>query len=133
VTLERELYAPLVRGARAEGHLLYRIPDARNTGLKPGDIIGVSAAGAGWLVEAKRVPPSRATYSPRDLLEAHQLAWAAAFAARPPARALEPVLFLRTGVMHLWEVMADETIRSLPDLRRGMVGGAEAWLGWPPG
>lgn len=78
---ERSHYPAIIDGARLNGALLYRIVDAPMTGKKPFDIMGISGMGRGVGIEVK-LSKKDSLDSPLKLLEAHQLNWLKAFAAR---------------------------------------------------
>ena len=65
---ERDLYEPLIQGAKSEGWLLFRIQDDA-PGLKPFDITGVSKTGRAVGLEVKVVDYFYQVY---DRLAKHQ-------------------------------------------------------------
>lgn len=76
---ERQLYQPLIKGARREGILLYRIADG-SPGKKPFDIGGCGKDGVAIGLEVKLVCKiSPLGNFPWNLFPEHQLNWLKAF------------------------------------------------------
>lgn len=81
--LERTLYADLVRGALAEGWLLWRLPDAPGLPPRPADLAGCDPAGRFCLVEVKVCRSKKGFRGLAGLeFEDSQVRWLRACAAR---------------------------------------------------
>lgn len=74
--MERSHYGAISKGAASQGWLLYKIPDAANTGKKPFDFVGVAPNGLAVALELKE---AKAGCGLMALLAPHQLAWLQAY------------------------------------------------------
>lgn len=121
---ERELYQPLIRGARTEGWALFRLHDGA-AGKHPFDIGGVAPGGKGVALEAKVVRsmgrPSLSLPTDWGAFEAHQTAWLKLY-AEAGAIALVSLYFVSTGQMMLRRVLAHPTPGG------GLLDGPSIWM-----
>lgn len=110
---EKGLYKPLIRGARIEGWLLFRLSDT-SIDKKPFDISGTTSSGVAVGLEVKTIDNALTEHTvfPWSKFEDHQIQWLKAYAEKR-AYSLACIQFLGSSNILLFRLSPNHFVKGI--------------------